>query len=141
MKGRDCLYSLAFCALLTWSITGCSSETPTPTITVEKLHTIAESGRDIFVLDVRTMPEFENERLKFADDLIPYTSLEKSLDMLPQDKTAEMYMFCRTGRRSKIATDLLVSMGYTNVYNVEGGIVAWKASGYEIATGPKQPNQ
>lgn len=137
MKGRDHVYTLAFCALLTWSITGCSTESPTPTVTVEKLRTIAESGRDIYVLDVRTQAEYHQAHLPFTDDLIAYTALEQNLDRLPQDKNTEMYIFCRTGRRSKIATDYLISIGYTNVSNVEGGIIAWQSSGYEIAVGSK----
>ena len=137
MRGRDHVHTLAFCALLTWSITGCSIETPTPTITVEKLHSIAESGRDIYVIDVRTEPEFSQAHLAFTDDLIPFTAIEQHLDRLPQDKNAEMYMFCRSGRRSKIVTELLVSRGYTNVHNVEGGIIAWQSSGYDVAVGPK----
>jgi rhodanese-related sulfurtransferase len=137
MKGRDHVYTFAFCSLLTWSITGCSTETPTPTVTVEKLHTIAESGRDIYVLDVRTQAEFHKGHLPFADDLISYTAIEQNLDRLPQDKNAEIYVFCRIGRRSKITTDFLISRGYTNVHNVEGGIIAWQNSGYDVAVGPK----
>lgn len=137
MKGRDHVYTFAFCALLTWSITGCSTETPTPTVTVEKLHTIAESERDIYVLDVRTQAEFHQAHLPFTDDLISYTAIEQNMDQLPQDKNAEIYVFCRSGRRSKITTDFLISRGYTNVHNVEGGIIAWQSSGYDFAVGPK----
>ncbi len=115
------------------------STTPTPSITVQQLCRLAESDRDIFVMDVRTEPEFEQLRLAFADIRLPYDSLSGLLGLLPQDTTAEMYCFCRTGRRSAISTDYLRSIGYTNVYNVSGGIAAWRQAGYPTVSGKWTP--
>jgi rhodanese-related sulfurtransferase len=138
VRHRDSVCVIAFCSLLTWSVTACSTDTETPTVTVAELYAAAMSGRDIYVLDVRTQAEFHKVHLPFVDDLIPYTALEQNLGRLPQEKDAEMYMFCRSGHRSKIATDSLVSKGYTNVCNVEGGIIDWQKSSFEVATGPLQ---
>lgn len=107
----------------------------TPEITVEELHRRVQSGRQVFLLDVRTYGEWADERLPFTSDRISYDSVPAELERLPDDKDAEMYMFCRSGRRSGIVTDYLRAQGYTNVFNVEGGIVAWKAKGYETVSG------
>lgn len=110
----------------------------TPTITVEELRLLADFADDFFLLDVRTEPEYIAGRLAFSDLLIPYDSLSAHLDMLPQDKTAKILCFCRTGRRSGISTRYLKSIGYENVYNVAGGIVAWQKMEQEIIKGKPQ---
>lgn len=108
----------------------------TPSITVRKLHQLAESDASLFLLDVRTEPEYHEARLSFSDALIPYDLIDKHLDRLPPTKDTPIYCFCRTGRRSDIATRYLQSIGYTKVYNVEGGIVAWQKAGYKTISGP-----
>ncbi|MEW6052061.1 MAG: rhodanese-like domain-containing protein [Candidatus Zixiibacteriota bacterium] len=119
-------------------LSGCSmssDKSSVPHVTVEQLHQKANSDHEIYLLDVRTEPEFLTERLQFADERIPFDSLGASLDLLPADKNAEIYTFCRSGRRSAIAAGYLRSVGYTRVFNVEGGINAWKAAGYETVSG------
>ena len=111
----------------------------TPTITVEELRRLADFADDFFLLDVRTEPEYIAGRLAFSDLLIPYDSLSAHLDKLPQDKTTTILCFCRTGRRSGISTRYLKSIGYENVYNVTGGIVAWQKMGQEIVKGKPYP--
>ena len=107
-------------------------------ITVEQLHKVVESGKDIYLVDVRTFREFLHKRLPFADDLIPYDSLQYLADRLPKDKNSEIFLFCRTGRRSRIAFNTLKEMGYHNLHNVRGGIVAWEEAGYETISGPME---
>ncbi|RME22592.1 MAG: rhodanese-like domain-containing protein [Candidatus Zixiibacteriota bacterium] len=104
-------------------------------ITVQQLRDLAAS-QDIYLLDVRTMPEFLEAHLAFADDLIPFDSLYTHQDRLPSDKTQPVYCFCRSGRRSGIAAQVLRKMGYTTVYNVTGGILAWKKAGFPTVSGP-----
>lgn len=104
------------------------------TISVEEIKEISESDKDIFVIDVRTKPEYDNGHLSFVDEQITYDSLEYYLDRLPEDKEAEIYCFCRSGRRSGIATDYLLSAGYKNVFNIVGGIIAWNEASFDIVT-------
>ncbi len=123
---------LATIGILTF---GCSESDTSSSISVTQLKEISESGREIYVIDVRTEPEFIEGHLSFTDDLISHDKIEENLDRLPKDKETEIYLFCRSGRRSGIITRYLVSIGYTNVSNVVGGIIAWKNAGYEIETG------
>jgi len=105
-------------------------------ISVTELRNARESGESFYLLDVRTLPEFEAGRLSFTDALIPYDQLPKHLNQLPDDRTTEIYCFCRTGNRSGIATEFLRAMGYRNARNVQGGIVDWVDCGWEIESGP-----
>ena len=107
----------------------------TPEISVDSLHALNKAGHEFFLLDVRTDPEIAEARLSFIDGQVPYDVLADNLDRLPQDLDTEIYCFCRSSRRSGIATDYLRKVGYTNVYNVAGGIIAWQAAGYEIISG------
>ena len=104
-------------------------------ITVNQLKAAADSGKDFFLIDVRTEPEFVAAHLPFTDVQIDYRDLPSMMQYLPKDTAATVYLFCRSGRRSGIATDFLRKHGYFNAYNVKGGILAWDKAGYPTDTG------
>ncbi|MFQ5499497.1 MAG: rhodanese-like domain-containing protein [Candidatus Zixiibacteriota bacterium] len=116
------------------SVTG-----PLPEISVQQLYAKHQNGVSFYLLDVRSEGEFESGHLSFTDALIPYDQLDSRLGEIPQDKAALIYCLCRSGRRSKIATEYLRSVGLSNVFNVKGGIVAWSAAGYPIDNGKLRP--
>jgi len=99
---------------------------------VAEFKNIVESGREIFVLDVRTETEFEQARLDFTDLRIRHDSVAVQLALLPEDKSTLIYCFCRVGGRSGYATNVLMENGYTNVHNVSGGLVAWQGKGFDV---------
>lgn len=51
---------------------------------------------------------------------------------LPADKDTEILLYCRSGRMSAVAADVLVEAGFTNVVDLEGGMVAWEAAGMTV---------
>ena len=96
-------------------------------ITAEAAKKIMDSSRDCIILDVREKDEFDAGHLSGAI-LIPYTEIErKAGEMLP-DKDKLILVYCRSGRRSKIAAKALADLGYTNVKEF-GGIIDWP---YEV---------
>ena len=96
-------------------------------ITPEEAKKIMDSGEEHIILDTREQDEFDEGHIPGAI-LIPYTEIEsKAEEMLP-DKDAQILVYCRSGRRSKIAAESLAKLGYTNVKEF-GGIIDWK---YEV---------
>jgi phage shock protein E len=67
-----------------------------------------------------------------TDASIPYNEIQQNLDQFPTDKTAKIVLYCSSGCMSEIAAEELVSMGYTNVWNLKGGMVDWKRGGFEL---------
>lgn len=88
---------------------------------------IDRGGEEVVVVDVRTLEEFAAGHIENALLIPDYEVEEKAAVMLP-DKEATILVYCRSGRRSEIASRKLISMGYINVYDF-GGIIDWK---YEI---------
>jgi rhodanese-related sulfurtransferase len=64
-----------------------------------------------------------------TDLYIPYDHLTARVSELPQDKGARVLVYCRSGAESAIAAQTLLNLGYTNVWNLDGGMNAWQASG------------
>lgn len=78
--------------------------------------------RDGLILDVREEAEYAFGHIEGAKS-IPMGELESHLDEL--DQTQEIYVICRTGKRSDMAAQLLVKNGFTKVYNVLPGMTEW----------------
>ncbi len=67
-----------------------------------------------------------------TDLFIPYNEIEANLSKLPADKGAKIVLYCRSGNMSDIAARALVKGGYTNVWNLDGGMNGWKQAGYPL---------
>lgn len=87
--------------------------------------TVSLKSIPIIVLDVRTPEEFSAEHLQNAININYYDStFQTQLGNLDKSKTYLVY--CRSGHRSSEAMDAMEQMGFENVLNLEGGIIAWK---------------
>ena len=96
-------------------------------ITAEQAKIIMGTERDYIIIDARTDEEFEEGHIENAILIPEYEIANRAEKELP-DKEQLILVYCRSGRRSKIASEELVKLGYTNVKEF-GGIIDWP---YEI---------
>ena len=96
-------------------------------ISAEEAKTIMDSEKDYVIIDARTEEEFADGHIEGAILIPEYEIAERAENELP-DKDKLILVYCRSGRRSKIASDELVKLGYTNVKEF-GGIIDWP---YEV---------
>ena len=110
-------------------LAGCGNEAEDPGLTSfqsiapEEALQRLESEEDIILVDVRTPGEYAEERIP-GSLLIPLQTLEEEAPQHLTDKEAPVFIYCRSGRRSLEAAEILLELGYTNVYDL-GGIIDW----------------
>lgn len=97
-------------------------------ITPQQAKEIMDTEQDYIIVDARTEEEFAEGHIENAILIPEYEIKDRAEKELP-DKDALILVYCRSGRRSKIASEELVNLGYTNVKEF-GGIIDWP---YEIA--------
>lgn len=130
--------SLVLALTIVVGLSGCATtnepdgeETPTVmNITAEEGKAMMDEDPMIILVDVRTQEEYKEEHIPNAL-LVPVDELEGlAPDMMP-DKDATYIIYCRSGNRSATAAQMLVDLGYQNVYDM-GGIIDWP---YETEAG------
>ena len=98
------------------------------TITVADLQEMLKQ-KDFLLVNVHI--PFEGN-LPGTDLSIPYNEIDKHLDQLP-DKNSKVVLYCLSGGMSATAADVLSGLGYTNIYDLKGGMLAWEAAGFKLA--------
>jgi rhodanese-related sulfurtransferase len=106
------------------SVAGGSYKSVTP----KEFHTMLNNKDFVFI----------NVHIPFAGNIvstdlsIPYDQIEQNLSQLPSDKNAKIVLYCRSGHMSQIAAEKLVSLGYTNVWDLKGGMIEWEKEGFQL---------
>ena len=96
-------------------------------ITPEEAKKRLDNEKDIILLDVRTKEEYETGHIKDSV-LVPVDNLKVEVEKELKDKEALIFVYCRSGNRSVTAANILIELGYKNVFNL-GGIKDWP---YEV---------
>ena len=96
-------------------------------ITAEEAKQIMDTEEGYIILDVRTQEEYDEGHIPGAIVISHEEIKEKAEEVLP-DKDQLILVYCRSGRRSKIAAEALAALGYTNIKEF-GGIIDWP---YEV---------
>ena len=92
-------------------------------ITAEEAKQIMDGEEGYIILDVRTQEEYDQGHIPGAI-LIPDTEIKAEAENVLTDKEQLILVYCRSGRRSKLAAEALVELGYTNIKEF-GGIIDW----------------
>lgn len=120
------ILSLVVLVVLIMGLAGCSSEENSlgyVQITGEEAMTMMAEQEDYVILDVRTPEEFAGKHIVGAANIPNEEIGEEPIEELP-DLDQLILVYCRSGNRSKQASEKLVKLGYTNVYEF-GGITEW----------------
>lgn len=96
-------------------------------ITAEEAKQIMDTEEGYIILDVRTQEEYDQGHIPGAI-VIPHEEIAEKAEEVLTDKDQLILVYCRSGRRSKIAAEALVELGYTNIKEF-GGIIDWP---YEV---------
>ena len=86
-----------------------------------KIKQLLNENSNSILLDVRSKQEYLEYHLDGAMN-IPLYDLKGNIDKIIQDKKTLIAVYCQSGTRSKKAKKILSQMGYTNIYNLDGGI-------------------
>ena len=96
-------------------------------ITAEEAKQIMDKEEGFIILDVRTQEEYDQGHIPGAI-VISHEEIAEKAEKVLTDKDQLILVYCRSGRRSKIASEALVELGYTNIKEF-GGIIDWP---YEV---------
>jgi len=128
--------TLMLLAIMSTSLAACST-TPAATISegitipaevsVDEAYELYKEG--VFFLDVRTQEEWDEYHAPNTT-LIPLDQLENRINELPKDE--QIVVVCRSGNRSQVGRDILLSNGIEQATSMAGGLSTWRASGYPI---------
>lgn len=105
-------------------------------ITPKEVFKLHEKGEGPFIIDVRTKQEFEDLRATIVSEHMPLDEFDP--DAIEMDASENIYLICRSGRRSFDAASQCVAAGYENVYNIEGGTLEWEAQDLPVTSGPEK---
>ena len=103
-------------------------------VTPNRLAQMIQS-KDFTLVNVKTPYSGE---IDGTDLYIPYDQLTARASDLPSAKSAKVLVYCRSGVESAQAAQALLSLGYTNVWNLDGGMNAWQASGRSLVQKNRQ---
>lgn len=127
MKKVKGLIIMLLISLSLFGMTACDGENGKAStyeqITAEQAKTIMDIEKDYVIIDARTEDEFAEGHIENAILIPEYEIANRAEKELP-DKEQLILVYCRSGRRSKIASEELVKLGYTNVKEF-GGIIDW----------------
>lgn len=127
MKKLRGLIIMLLISLSLFGMTACDGENGKAStyeqITAEQAKSIMDTEKDYVIIDARTEEEFADGHIEDAILIPEYEIAERAENELP-DKEQLILVYCRSGRRSRIASEELVKLGYTNVKEF-GGIIDW----------------
>ncbi|WP_341215673.1 rhodanese-like domain-containing protein [uncultured Wocania sp.] len=128
------LFILVAFLVVTTIIVSCNkkSKSEVKVVSVEDMQTLLQLD-NIQLIDVRTPKEFKEGHIENAQN-IDFLSSNFAENIKKLDKNKPLIVYCRSGKRSTKSIKELLAAGFTEIYNLEGGIIKWKHKGFEVNT-------
>ena len=136
LKNSAFLLLMLLAVVMAGCITAEQNQQKTVRISPEEAYRLIQENRgnpDLIVVDIRTPQEYRTGHIENAVNINFYDpDFKQKLNELDKDKTYLVY--CRTGQRSGLAMPVFRELGFREVYEIDGGIVAWIDAGYRIVS-------
>lgn len=105
--------------------------------TVTEVKVQLDQGEDVILIDVRTPAEFVGALGHISGALLkPLSEIDKWVDEFAGRKDRKIVVVCRSGNRSRVASQYLAKQGFRSVVNMTGGMRAWKEKKYPVTMKP-----
>lgn len=123
---------IAFSIVMVIALFSCQTNTAqdgsiAETVSTTDFINLMEAKTNLQLLDVRTPGEFNNGHIKNAEN-IDINDRKFEVEAASLDKSKPTFVYCKSGGRSANAMATLANMGFTEIYNLKGGIMAWEAA-------------
>ena len=137
MKGKNTAVVVVALAMAIGVAMVQAQTTTTHLVGAAEAKKMIDEGKFDLVVDVRTMEEYMGPmgHIKGAK-LLPIQSLETGMKAIEAYKNKTVLVYCHSGGRSAKSARILQSNGFTNVFDLEGGITGWKSQGFETDNKP-----
>ena len=129
---RAPVFMMAFIALFIMTGQACAVDGYKDISPKEVKKMLDENASNILLLDVRTPGEYKDEGHLKGSVLIPISDIEARIGEIESYKDKEVIVYCRSGGRSSKVSNLLTGKGFKKIFNMSGGIGAWKSNGYAV---------
>lgn len=100
-------------------------------IEIQELKSKIDAGEKFYFIDCRELEEWNSGHIEGAT-LIPLSEFPQKYESILTEKNAKIIIQCRSGKRSMNACMFLLSKGYSDLNNLEGGIIAWTEAGHPV---------
>jgi len=100
-------------------------------IKAEDFKTKTENKNNVIILDIRTPEEYEESHIKGSLN-VDYKNENFKEEIVKLDQSKKYFVYCRSGKRSANSRKIMNELGYKKVYDLQGGILAWKEKEYPL---------
>lgn len=131
MKKISILITIFFCAIMF----NCKAQNDdiVTKVTPEELEVLLKEQKEMKLIDVRTPEEFGAGHISRAEN-INFFSENFSKSLAELDKEEPLVIYCKSGRRSGKSIAIFKELGFTKIYELEGGVLNWKSKDFEVKT-------
>ena len=131
MKKISILLTIFFCAIMF----NCKAQNDdiVTKVTPEELEVLLKEQKEMKLIDVRTPEEFGAGHISRAEN-INFFSENFSKSLAELDKEEPLVIYCKSGRRSGKSIAIFKELGFTKIYELEGGVLNWKSKDFEVKT-------